>query len=146
MVANLYKPTEGRKHDSTMLARSGLLNDLQVHSRSPDGRLLCIYGDPAYPLRPQLMAPFRGNNLNDQQNQWNSMMSTVRVSVEWVFNDIVNYFKFIDFHKNLKLQLSAVGKMYIVCVLLQNARSCFYGSITSDFFDCDPPNIQNYFQ
>ena len=47
-------------------------------------------------------------------------MSAVRYSVEWVLGDILNYFKFLDFHKNLKIQLSAVAKMYIVCVLLQN--------------------------
>ena len=73
-------------------------------------------------------------------------MNATRTSVEWVFGDIVNYFKFLDFHKNLKIQLSAVGKMYMVCVLLQNARSCFYGSITSEFSDCEPPVIQTYFQ
>ena len=36
MVANLYGPVEGKRHDSTMLARSGLLNDMQIHSRAPD--------------------------------------------------------------------------------------------------------------
>ena len=61
-------------------------------------------------------------------------MSSVRVSVEWIFGDIVNFFKFLDFKKNLKIQLSAVGKMYITCTLLQNARSCLYGSTTSRFF------------
>ena len=69
----------------------------------------------------------------------------LRCSVEWVFGDILNYFKFLDFHKNLKIQLSAVRKMYIVCVLLQNSRSCFYGSTTSNYFECPPPLIQEYF-
>ena len=32
-------------------------------------------------------------------------MSTVRESVEWLFNDIVNYFNFMDFKKNKKLVL-----------------------------------------
>ena len=46
------------------------------------------------------------------------------ISVDWVFV-IINYFKFLDFHKYLKIQLSAAGKMHIICVLLQNARSFF---------------------
>ena len=146
MVANMFGPVEGKRHDATMLVRSELLTLLQVHSRAPDDTLLCIYGDPAYPLRPQLMAPFRGANLDDRQQIWNTRMNAVRTAVEWVFNDIVNYYKFLDFHKNLKIQLSAVGKMYLVCALLQNARSCFYGSLTADFFDCQPPSIQSYFQ
>ena len=41
-------------------------------------------------------------------------MSSVRQAVEWIFGDIVNFFKFQDFKKNLKIGLSPVGKMYIV--------------------------------
>ena len=43
---------------------------------------MCIYGDPAYPLRPQLQAPFKGANLPGDQQLWNSRMSSVRISVE----------------------------------------------------------------
>ena len=46
-------------------------------------------------------------------------MSRVRVSVEWVFDDIVNYFKLVDFEKKLK-GLSSVGKIYTVSALLRN--------------------------
>ena len=80
------------------------------------------------------------------QNEWNKEMSSVRVSVEWIFGDVINYYKFLDFRKNLKIELSAVGKMYIICALLQNARSCFYGNSTSSFFDCNPPSIQENFR
>ena len=146
LIANLFGPVEGRRHDSAMLARSGLLQMLERYSIARDGSILCIYGDPAYPLRPQLQRPFRSAQITPLQNEWNKAMSKVRVSVEWVFGDVINYYKFLDFRKNLKIQLSAVGKMYIVCALLQNARSCFYGNSTSSFFDCNPPNIQEYFQ
>jgi hypothetical protein len=49
MCANLYGPVEGKRHDSTMLARSRLLESLQQHSKAPDGSILCIYGDPGLP-------------------------------------------------------------------------------------------------
>ena len=55
--------------------------------------------------------------------------------MEWLFGDIVNYFKFIDFKKNLKIGLSNIGKLYIVCAVLQNALTCLYGNLTSEFFD-----------
>lgn len=54
LVINLYGPVEGRRHNSTMLAMSGLFPMLQQYGRAPNGRKLCIYGDPAYPLRRQL--------------------------------------------------------------------------------------------
>ena len=58
LVANLYGPIEGKRHDSGMLAMSGLLDALQRYSVSPYGHTLCIYGDAGYPLRPCLQAPF----------------------------------------------------------------------------------------
>lgn len=72
-------------------------------------------------------------------------MSEVRVSVEWIFGEIINYFKFLDLKKNLKISLSAVGKMYVTCALLHHARVCCYGSTTSDYFDVSPPEIGDYF-
>ena len=76
---------------------------------------------------------------------FNKSMSTVRKSVEWLFNDIATYFKFIDFKKNLKIGLSSRGKMYAVCALLRNALTCLYGNQTSTFFEFDPPSLQEYF-
>ena len=72
-------------------------------------------------------------------------MSQVRISVDWFFGDIVNYFAFLDFKKNLKIVLSAVGMMYIVCALLRNAHTCLYNSSTSYFFGVEPPRIKDYF-
>ena len=133
MVALLHGPYEGKRHDSGILRESGLLQDLEHYSVSPDGQVMCIYGDPAYPLRQQLQAPFKNAVLIEEQQLWNKSMSSVRVSVEWLFGDIINYFKFLNFKKNLKVQLSAAGKMYIVGTILQNARNCLYGSTTSSF-------------
>ena len=85
-----------------MLADSNLLADLNPYALSPAGRPLCIYGDPAYPLRVNLQSPFRNAVLTAQMEAYNEAMSSVRSSVEWLFGDIVNYFKFLDFQKNLK--------------------------------------------
>ena len=52
----------------------------------------------------------------------------------------------MNFKKNLKIGLSAVGKMYFVCALLRNALTCLYGSTTSSYFGVDPPTLQEYSQ
>ena len=78
--------------------------------------------------------------LTPQQN-----MSKVRTSVEWVFGETLSYFSFLDFRKNLKIELSAVGKMYCVCTLLTNAHTCPYYSMTSSFFNVDLPTLEKYF-
>ena len=106
LIANLFGPVEGRKHDSSMLALSNLYQDLVQYSHKEDGSPLCIYGDPAYPLRIQLQGPFRNHaGTTPMQLEYNKAMSKVRSSVEWVFGEILNYFKFLDFKKNLKIQL-----------------------------------------
>ena len=128
-----------------MLAESNLLNILQRYSVSPTGRPLCVYGDPAYPLRIHLQGPFKGAHLTPIQREFNKCMSQVRTSVEWVFGEVVDYFAFLDFRKNLKIGLSAVGKMYTVCALMTNAHTCLYRSVTSSYFDLDPPLLEEYY-
>lgn len=148
LIANLFGPVEGRRHDSGMLRDSNLLASLQIHAINPAGDTLCIYGDLGYPLRPQLMCPFRQRDypvLTRNMRDFNTAMSQLRVSVEWLFGDVSNYFKFIDFKKNLKIGLSAVGKQYIISALMRNALTCLYGNITSEYFQLQPPTLENYF-
>ena len=147
LIANLFGPVEGRWHDSCLLAMSRLLDQLEEHSFRPDGQPLCVYGDPAYPHRIHLQCPFaRRPDLTMEEQAFNQSMSKVRIAVEWVFGDIVNYFKFTDFKKNLKIGLSAVGKIYAVCALLRNSMTCLYGNNTSTFFGIQPPVLEDYLQ
>ena len=145
MFGNLCGPYEGRRHDNYMLAESGLLQNLQQHSWNRN-QPLCIYGDPAYPLNIHLQAPFRGANLTEEQALYNTKMSSVRVSVEWLFGLVTNYFKFVDFKRMQRIGMSAVGKVYIVCSLLQNAHTCLHGNLISESFNVSPPEIRDYFQ
>ena len=87
-----------------MLADSGLLRDLEQHAFSTTREPMALYGDPAYPLRVHLQVPYRGAGITPQMEVYNKAMSAVRMSVEWIFGDIVNYFKFLDFKKFLAQQ------------------------------------------
>ena len=46
LIASLFGPVEGRRHDSGVLVDSGLLQELSNYSFAPDGTPLCVYGDP----------------------------------------------------------------------------------------------------
>ena len=107
---------------------------------------MCLYGDPAYPLRIHLQAPFRVGVLTRQMEIFKEKMSAVRASVEWLFADIINYFKFLDFKKNFRIGLSQIGKMYIVCAILRNALTCLYSNTTAEYFGFDPASLQDYFR
>ena len=69
---------------------------------------------------------------------FNLCMSRVRTSVEWIFGDVIKSIKALDFKSNLKIGLSTVGKMYIVCALMRNAITC-------DYFGVKPPTVDEYF-
>ena len=85
MIANLFGPVKGKRHDCVILAVSGLLQTLQRYFRGPNREVLCIFGDPAYPLKRNLLAPYNGAQLTQEQMDFNSSMSKVRVTVEWMF-------------------------------------------------------------
>lgn len=125
-----------------MLADSGVY-ELARNSFDPAKHPLCSYGDPAYPLRVHLQAFFSNVVLTQQMEDFNSSMSSVRSSVEWLswrHND----FKFLYMKKNLKIVLSSVGKMHIVSAFLKNPFTCWHGNTTSMLFDLDPLNCGNF--
>ena len=73
---------------------------------------------------------------------WRPHLSTMRTYQ--LFGDVATFFKFLDFEKNLKLGLSPVGKMYIVCAFLMNIHICMSGSMTSSYCNIDPLTLQEY--
>ena len=141
LIANMYGPVEGRRHDSGLLRISQVANNLQ--QIQIDDEVGCIYGDPAYPHRNYIQVPFKPPGDDDEQ-EFNTRMSAVIICVEWVFGKIVENFAFVDFKENQKLCLQSIGKMYLVAALLTNCHTCLYGSETSDFFDLPPPTLEEY--
>lgn len=143
IIATMHGPYEGRRHDSFLLAESKTLENLATIPAMANGDKFCIYGDPAYPIMPQLIPPYRGN-LTPQQEQFNKEMSRVRESVEYGFGKIQTYFSFVDFKKNLKLHLMPIGKIYLVAAFLTNCHTCMYGSPMNALLGTQPPTIYEY--
>ena len=52
------------------------------------------------------MGPYKSVNKTPQEVAFNESMKTVRTAVEWVFGDIINFFSFLDFKRNLEIGLS----------------------------------------
>jgi len=133
LIANLFGPVEGRRHDSGMLAMSGLLPMLENHCVSPTGQPLCVYGDPAYPLRVHL------------QQQYNLSMSKVRTAVEWVFGDILQYFTFFRFQKGSQSWTQCRRQnVYYLCLIKKCPLMSLWVKYSS-FFGVEPPSLQGYF-
>ena len=108
LIANLYGPIAGRRHDAFMLSVSNLQSKLTAITMQ-DGSPYVIYGDPAYGVSRTILAPYRGSHLTQQQESFNKAMSGVRVSVEWAFSKIINNFSFLDFKRNNEVLLQPIG-------------------------------------
>ena len=113
LIANLFGPIEGSRHDSYVLYQSGLLNQLQTHSFAPDGSVLSIYGDTAYPFSLHLQTGHKNPN-NEDEDLYNQKMSAARASVEWVKSITPSA---TDFTKLQKMGLNSVAKQYVVSSL-----------------------------
>jgi hypothetical protein len=74
LIANMFGPIEGSRHNAFMLGVSGLQEKLRQLTK-PDGEPYVIYGDPAYGLSYNILAPYWGNNLSDDQKVFNRDMS-----------------------------------------------------------------------
>lgn len=143
IIGCMHGPYEGRRHDSYLLAESGVQDQLSALPLMPDGTPYCLYGDPAYPLTPSILVPYRGQ-ITPEQQQFNQQMSKIREAVEYGFGKVVTYFSFVDFKKNLKLHLMPIGKIYICAVLLTNCHTCLYGSSMNSLLKSQPPTIEEY--
>ena len=91
----MFSPVEGNRHDAFMIGVSSLDGKLRRFQR-PNGEPNVIYGDSAYGLSRNILAPYRGVRLTDNQQESNSQMSKMRCSVEWGFGKISQLFAFLD--------------------------------------------------
>ena len=58
--------------------------------------------------------------MTPQMEEFNKCMSGVRVSVEWLFGDIIQYFKFMDLKKKHKNRSQLYWK--VVCCLCSSSK------------------------
>lgn len=132
------------RHDAGMLRESGVEIDMHRNMTTPNNEVYCVYGDPAYPLTPYIIPPFKAAVLSANQARFNKRMSSVRICVEWGFEKLLSLFAFLDYKKKQKLYLQPIGKYYKVAALLANCHTCLYGSETGSFFGLNPQSLQKY--
>ena len=74
LIAHMFGPVEGRRHDAFMLGMSDLLGKLRKFNL-PNGEPYVIYGDPAYGLSRNILSPFRGAHLTAGEQEFKKSMS-----------------------------------------------------------------------
>ena len=81
--------------------------------------MVCLYalkGNPAYPLHPQLQGPLKNKNLSSQQADFHK---SYHENIIWMgVCEILSYFFFPSYKKDLKIELSTVCRMNVECIVL----------------------------
>ena len=144
LSCHLFGLLEGPHHDAFMMHESGLLQELGRKINKANGDPYVIYGDPAYPVRRHILAPFRCAQLTPAEQNFNAATSAVPTSVERRNGKIITYFAFLNFSKNMKVLLQPEGKLYIVAASLVNCHTGLYDSQTTHFFAVDAPELETY--
>jgi DDE superfamily endonuclease len=84
MLFHIFGPYAVRRHYMHLYAESGL-DDILSENLLLDGVQHYLFGDSGYTLRPYLMTPFEGANLNANELLFNKWMSKARVSVAYAY-------------------------------------------------------------
>lgn len=146
LVFALYGPEEGRRHDLTLLRKSGWNERLQ-EALLIDGEYYYIYGDSAYMLRPWMQRPFQHGLCSAQEAIFNAAMSAVRVTVEHSYKDIKKYWTSQDFARMLKVRKAPISLLYRSSCLLFNIRTCLYGGgQVQHQYHLRAPSVEEYLQ
>lgn len=127
-----------------------LLENRGLEHRIEEGLLIgnrqfYISSDAAYVLRPWMQTAFHGAIDTDAQAIYTTSMSTVRVAVEWTYNDLKQIWTWNNFPRLFQVRRFQVGMLYIASPLLLNFDICIQkGGKTSKFFDCHAPSFEKY--
>lgn len=137
-------PYSGNRHDAGMFRDGQLREIFGERLKGANGSQLCFYGDAAYPAMPFMLGPYKGSSLTPEETFFNGRMSSIRIPVEWSFGKVSNLFAFQSYKQNIKLQLQPVGFYFLVATALTNCHTCFYRSQINEYFESDPPTIEEY--
>ena len=128
-----------------MLHDSGLLEKLEANMTiDGNGVVYALYGDLAYAQSIYLLSGFQKPPTGSDKALFNRQMSSVQITVEWGFGDVVEKWKFLDFHSVMKIFEMPVAEFYTNGAFLSNICNCLYGNKTQQYFGAVQLTLDDY--
>lgn len=146
MMEDVAGPYAGTHHDQNLVYLSNLTNRLAQFCSYPEINMdFMIYGDPAYEGSRFVHAPFPRLTATPTERVHNTIMSTARIAVEQAIGSVTAVFPAMDFTRMERMGLEALGKKYLVAVILRNLHTVIQGrNQISDYFGCSPPTMEEW--
>ena len=122
---------------------SGLGFGFRVYPKH--GRDWHVYGDSAFTLTRHIQTGFRpSSNPSESNALYTYLMNSGRIAVEWGYGKVTSTWKYLDYKPQLKLHSSPLGSLYRVATCLTNMKICLEGCLTTEYFNCEPPSLEEY--
>ena len=109
------------------------------------GAVYALYGDLAYAQSIYLLGGFRKPPAGSDKAMFNRHMSSVHITVEWGFGDIIDKWKFLDFCSAMKIFEMPVGEFCTNGAFLSNICNCLYGNKTQQYIRAIQLTLDEYF-
>lgn len=139
-TALIRGPGPGRWNDLTILHETGLDDELPHLFGG-----LSIAGDGIFPILPNLRSMKVFLSGMEPNSQYAMQFSSVRVSVEWLFQSFSNVFRLFQSESSLKALQTIPAILYRCACIFGICRNCLYGSQISEYFNCTPPKLDEVF-
>ena len=148
IIRHMAGPYPGSRHDMFALHQSEVIpNWIAKFPRRGDGVPHIIYADQGYCVMPGIETPYADGDFNYEHEAYNQAMASARISVEWEFGAILQNWAALDFKRMQQLLSNRkIGQTYVVAALLTNIVNCLRPNITSKYFKCNPPSLQEYIE
>ena len=145
-IACLFGPVPAKTHDARVLHESNLIQQLcnVTPEDNSNGPIYSLYGDLAYPQSAYLLGRLRNAIVRTDEANFNRLMSSVHITVEWSYCKIIEQRKHLDFCKAMRIFQSLVVQYYINTAFLCNLRNCLIGYKTQTYFDTHQMTIEEY--
>ena len=134
-ITCLQGPWPSKTHDAHMLRGSGLKEKLEENMpANGNGIVYAMYGDLAYAQSIYLLGGFRKPPTTSNEALFNRAMSSVRITVERGFGDVVEKWKFLDLRSAMKIFEMPIAEFYTNGEFLSNICNCLDGNKTQQYF------------
>lgn len=118
LFTHCYAGEVGSLHDANVLRRSEVWTYMNERTEEMFPNDVHLLGDKAYPCTPQLMTPYKDNNLTNPQRRFNHLHSVARSTIERTFGLLKKRWRILKF-MDVKC-IEWIPKYIIACCVLHN--------------------------
>ena len=106
---------------------------------TPATTICSLYAQSVY-----LLGGFRNVEGGSDEALYNRLLSSVQITAEWGFGELVDQWKFLDFRQVMKIFKCPVVQYYVNAAFLSNLCNSLLGSRMQQYFGATQLTIDKY--